>query len=229
MIVSGSADKTSRVWDAVTGQAALPPLEGHEGHVWSVAFSPDSTMIVSGSADKTVRVWDAVTGQAAFLPLEGHEDSVRSVAFSPDGAKIVSGSKDKTVRVWDAVTGQQTLPPLKGHEDVLSVAFSPDGTKIISGSDDKIIWVWDTLTGKLLNGDDGDALISRHTSHDKAQISLSLNEEGYFADVNSGHHLGKIPVGFSFTGAMCHGSRCIVWREASSNHWVPVMIHFPPT
>ncbi|KZP17409.1 WD40 repeat-like protein, partial [Athelia psychrophila] len=62
-IVSGSDDKTVRVWDAVTGQAALPPLEGHEDWVMSVAFSPDGTEIVSRSSQGTVRLWDAITGK----------------------------------------------------------------------------------------------------------------------------------------------------------------------
>ena len=61
-IVSGSEDKTLKVWDAETGQERLT-LKGHNGRVWSVAFSPDGTRIVSGSADKTLKVWDAETGQ----------------------------------------------------------------------------------------------------------------------------------------------------------------------
>ncbi|KZP17439.1 hypothetical protein FIBSPDRAFT_1046926 [Athelia psychrophila] len=228
-IVSGSGDKTVRVWDAVTGQAALPPLEGHEDLVWSVAFSPDGTKIVSGSDDKTVRGWDAITGQAALPPLEGHEDLVNSVAFSPDGTKVVSGSADKTVRVWDAVTGQAALPPLEGHEQsVMSVAFSPDGTEIVSRSSEGTARLWDAVTGKLLNGDYGDAPLPHHTSPDKAQMSLSLDEQDYLTDVNSGHCLGKIPVGFVFDEPLCHGSRCVVWRAATSHHWVPVFIHFPP-
>ena len=66
-IVSGSDDKTVRVWDTLTGQPALPPLEGHEASVWSVSFSPDGTRIVSGSEDCTARVWDAVTGKLDLL------------------------------------------------------------------------------------------------------------------------------------------------------------------
>lgn len=56
-IVSGSEDKTVRVWDAVSGEL-LKTLEGHTSSVNSVSFSPDGSRIVSGSRDKTVRVWD---------------------------------------------------------------------------------------------------------------------------------------------------------------------------
>src|SRR5882757_5665779 len=57
-IVSGSGDKTIRVWDASTGVEMLPPLRGHDNWILSVAFSPDGSKIVSGSDDKTIRVWD---------------------------------------------------------------------------------------------------------------------------------------------------------------------------
>ncbi|KAH8650237.1 hypothetical protein BGZ60DRAFT_473938 [Tricladium varicosporioides] len=107
-VVSGSYDKTVRLWDAATG-AALQTLEGHSSYVYSVAFSPDGKQVVSGSYDNTVRLWDAATG-AALQTLEGHSSSVYS-----------------TVRLWDAATGA-ALQTLEGHSSyVYSVAFSPDG------------------------------------------------------------------------------------------------------
>jgi WD40 repeat protein len=81
-VVSGSEDKTVRLWDAATG-APLQTLEGHSGWVNSVAFSPDGKQVVSGSDDETVRLWDATTG-APLQMLEGHIGSVNSVAFSPN-------------------------------------------------------------------------------------------------------------------------------------------------
>eukprot|EP01050_Picozoa_sp_SAG11_P059496 SAG11_NODE_38579_length_251_cov_2.072368_1_plen_65_part_01 len=46
-IVSGSHDKTVRVWSAVTGECEQT-LEGHTNWVTSVQFSPDGQKIVSG-------------------------------------------------------------------------------------------------------------------------------------------------------------------------------------
>jgi WD40 repeat protein len=112
-IISGSSDKTIRVWDASTGIEMLPPLRGHNGWILSVAFSPDGSKIISGSDDKTIRVWDASTGAEMLPPLRGHDHWIRSVAFSPDGSKIISGSDDKTIRVWDASTGAEILPPFE--------------------------------------------------------------------------------------------------------------------
>ena len=99
-IVSGSADRTVRVWDVQSGEC-LQTLVGHENWVMSVAFSPDGLQIVSGSADRTVRVWDAQSGEC-LRSLTGHGHGVWSVAFSPDGSQIVSGSADRTIRLWDA-------------------------------------------------------------------------------------------------------------------------------
>jgi WD40 repeat protein len=150
-IVSGSQDKTLRLWDARTGRPIGEPLRGHEDAVWSVAFSPDGSRIVSGSRDKTLRLWNARTGQSIGEPLRGHESWVSSVAFSPDGSRVVSGSGDKTLRLWDARTGQPIGEPLRGHEGaVSSVAFSPDGGHIVFGSGDKTLWLWDASTGQSI-------------------------------------------------------------------------------
>jgi WD40 repeat protein len=65
-IVSGSDDKTIRLWDATTGEQIGDPLVGHTDWVRSVAFSPDGSRIVSGSDDKTIRLWNATTGHSTF-------------------------------------------------------------------------------------------------------------------------------------------------------------------
>ncbi|MGK7893076.1 MAG: ATP-binding protein [Xenococcus sp. (in: cyanobacteria)] len=56
-IVSGSRDKTVKLWDRSN---PTPPLtfDEHQSWVNSVAFSPDGQFIVSGSSDHTVKLWD---------------------------------------------------------------------------------------------------------------------------------------------------------------------------
>ena len=62
-VLTGSEDRTARLWDAATGQPLGPPLT-HQGAVMAVAFSPDGKTVITGSGDKTARLWDV----AAELP-----------------------------------------------------------------------------------------------------------------------------------------------------------------
>jgi WD40 repeat protein len=58
-IVSGSADRTIRIWDFNTGKLQKT-IAGQTREIESVAFSHDGKHIVSGSADGTIKIWDAV-------------------------------------------------------------------------------------------------------------------------------------------------------------------------
>jgi WD40 repeat protein len=147
-IITGSEDRTARIWDARTGSPLLE-LKGHTNRVTSAAFSPDGARIVTGSWDQTARVWDTRTG-SPLLELKGHTSSVTSATFSPDGSRIATGSHDHTARIWDAVTGSALLE-LKGHTSMVSsAAFSCDGARIVTGGGDHSARVWDARIGSPL-------------------------------------------------------------------------------
>jgi WD40 repeat protein/DNA-binding CsgD family transcriptional regulator len=149
ILVSGSDDKTVRLWNTTTGQF-LRPLLGHKERVWSVAFSPDGKTVASSSEDKTVRLWNIHTAECWKI-LEKHTHWVRGVTFSPDGKILASGSSDRTVILWDAHTGDY-IKTLEGQHTarVRTVAFSSDGKILASGSDDHTIRLWDIHSGKYL-------------------------------------------------------------------------------
>ncbi len=164
VIVSGSRDKTVRVWDAA-GQPVGEPLTGHTGSVTGVAIGQlaGRDVIVSGSGDGTVRVWDTA-GRPVGEPLTGHTGSVWAVALGQlDGRDvIVSGSSDGTVRVWDAadrLVGEPVGEPLTGQVTAVALGQLAGRDVIVSGSPDETVWVWDAAgrpVGEPLRG---------HTNH----------------------------------------------------------------
>jgi WD40 repeat protein len=106
-IAGAMADRTVRVWDAVTGDLEST-LRGHVDLVMWVEFSPDGTQLASSSYDRTIRVWSLATRQSRVL--RGHAGAVETIAWAEDGAHIVSGSRDGTVRVWPTPSTKTPTP-----------------------------------------------------------------------------------------------------------------------
>ena len=105
-IVTGSADRTAKIWDAATGRV-LRTLSGHGGIIRSVAVSADNRRIATGSYDLTVKVWDIEAGEE-LLTLKGHGDTIVSLAFSPNGSRLVAGSwGEAQAKIWPAATREQ--------------------------------------------------------------------------------------------------------------------------
>ncbi|MEZ2236515.1 protein kinase, partial [Microcoleus sp.] len=76
-LVSGSRDKTIKIWNLATGNL-IRTLSGHSNYVYSVAISPDGQTLVSGSRDKTIKIWNLATGNL-IRTLSGHSNYVYSV------------------------------------------------------------------------------------------------------------------------------------------------------
>ena len=150
LIVSGSGDKTARIWDMTTRESKILPIDDDpnvDAGVTSVAISPDARFVAAGSLDTVVRIWDVSTGTLVDR-LRGHGDSVYSVAFTPDSKGLVSGSLDKTLKYWELDTAisnaRRSVLDCTGHKDyVLSVATSHDGQWVVSGSKDCSVLFWD--------------------------------------------------------------------------------------
>ncbi len=108
-------------------------LNGHEGPVTDIVYSPDGSLIATASLDGSIRIWDAADG-TPIRTMTGHGGGINSIAFSPDGQLIVSGSDDRTARLWSVADGSPllTLTPLM-ESRVVEVEFSPDGSLVAIG------------------------------------------------------------------------------------------------
>jgi eukaryotic-like serine/threonine-protein kinase len=147
-VLSGSYDKTIKIWDLATG-SLQHTLEGHTDAVRDVAVSVDGKTLVSGSGDTTIKIWDLTTRTVRHT-LSGHSGPVWSVTISPDTQWLASGSYDGTVKIWNLKTGElvRTLP--EHYDSVWSVAISSDGKTLASGSYDGTVKLWSLQTGELL-------------------------------------------------------------------------------
>jgi WD40 repeat protein/serine/threonine protein kinase len=134
--------------DAIVVQSSVI-LEGHEGPIRALAFSPDGTRLATSGDDKTARIWNPTTGDL-IATLRGHVDYIYALTYSPDGSRLVTGSYDKIARIWDANTGD-LISSLHGHQhEVDTVAYSPDGSRLATSSWDGTARVWDPNTGDLI-------------------------------------------------------------------------------
>ncbi|KAK9235265.1 WD40-repeat-containing domain protein [Lipomyces kononenkoae] len=133
VLLSGSWDKTARVW--VERQCKYI-LRGHEQAVWAVlVLAPDQ--YITGSADKTIRMW---SGSKTIGVYTGHSDVVRSICRIGED-RFASGSNDGSVRIWNF--SGSCLAELYGHTSfVYSVTYSPATDEILSSGEDRSVRVW---------------------------------------------------------------------------------------
>lgn len=97
--VSGSEDRTVRVWELPAGRGRQLHT-GHSHQLRAVAWTPDGTRVVFSPGDETVVVLD-LAEKEVVATCRGHESLVRAIAVSPDGRHILTGSADRTVRSGD--------------------------------------------------------------------------------------------------------------------------------
>ncbi|MFI6337879.1 caspase family protein [Streptomyces sp. NPDC050535] len=153
--VTGSHDRTVRIWDLTTGQPVERPMTGHTDAVDALAYTVlnGRPVAVTGSDDKTVRIWDLATGQPIGRPMTGHTAIVTAVACTMlNGRPVaVTSSWDATVRVWDLVTRQPIGRPMTGHTArVGAVACTMlNGRPVaVTGDTHAAVRVWDLISGQ---------------------------------------------------------------------------------
>ncbi|KAI2615298.1 PFU-domain-containing protein [Hypoxylon sp. NC1633] len=144
-IVSGSWDKTARIWSLAKWDTEAV-LAGHDEAVWDV-LPLDETTIVTASADKNIRIYNlqtTVAGQVEPRSTVYTSDVVRALCQvptgHPSGADFASASNDGVIRLWK-LTGQQ-VGELRGHESfIYSLAALPSG-ELVSSGEDRTVRVW---------------------------------------------------------------------------------------
>lgn len=148
LYVTGSFDRSIRIWDAVTGKE-LRKYAGtgaHQSIVLSVAFSPSGEYVVSGGSDNNVFLWDVPLRTA--IKEFAHSASVTGVSVTNDGKSLGGIGADGTYKSWTLADGKQgqsinTTIPAKAGQFTAGQAF------VVGGQDGFLRW-YSTTDGKSL-------------------------------------------------------------------------------
>jgi len=147
-IVSGSKDKTIRLWNTL-GECKITIDDSQKCHsdwVSCVQFSPNHQvpMVVSAGWDKLVKVWTLTDEFKLLKDLQGHTGYVNTVTISPDGSLCASGGKDGTAMLWDLNEGKH-LYSLDAGDIINDLVFSPSHYWLCAATDSGIrIWCLET-------------------------------------------------------------------------------------
>jgi mitochondrial division protein 1 len=93
-IVSGSLDKTVRIWDLRTG-GVFETLH-YENPVTALQF--DTRKVVAAAGDNGVKIYNRTSGQYSTLMTNGHTLPVEKLRYMD--RYLVSGGRDAIVKVW---------------------------------------------------------------------------------------------------------------------------------
>ena len=148
-IVSGSRDKSLKLWNT-RGECKYDIKEnGHTDWVSSVAFSPNpqKPVIVSASWDRVVKVWNLNTCKLQ-TNLIGHTGYINCVTVSPDGSLCASGGKDGTAMLWDLNKGSH-LQYFEAGDIVNALCFSPNRYWLCAATP-QCIKIWDLESKQIV-------------------------------------------------------------------------------
>ncbi|KAL8283412.1 hypothetical protein RQP46_005822 [Phenoliferia psychrophenolica] len=123
LLVSGSKDKTARVWgprpsssssaSSSTEWACLGTATGHVESIGAVTVSrKDRSFLITASQDRTAKIWDLASlpssssSSSSPVPLPSlttlkiHDKDINSLDVAPNDKLLASGSQDRTARLF---------------------------------------------------------------------------------------------------------------------------------
>ncbi|KAH7906204.1 quinon protein alcohol dehydrogenase-like superfamily [Hygrophoropsis aurantiaca] len=156
-IISGSRDKTIRIWNVETQKQEGDSMM-HDFVVKGnrVALSPDERALVSAMGGMVL--WDLESRTVIWKRDPSYVlEFMHCVAYSPNG-KLIAAGHSHGIELLDAKTGQLfqdplhfcTGEPIRNGEWPDSLAFSPDGMRVAEGSHHGKVQVFDVATGELV-------------------------------------------------------------------------------
>lgn len=150
-LVTGSRDKTAKLWSIQTGKE-IRTFVGHDKTVSGVDISVDLKLVATASADGSAMVWEVSTGKIIFSTGQTNFP-IEDVKFTADGKHVVTGGYSDTVTVWNLETKKAAatfaVNPDRGLGNGVTLNFSPDGKWLAIGEDNKKVSLVEVSTWEV--------------------------------------------------------------------------------
>ncbi|XP_073530589.1 autophagy-related protein 16-1 isoform X3 [Phyllobates terribilis] len=176
-IVSGSHDRTLKLWDLRNKVCIKTVFAGSSCN--DIVCTEQCVM--SGHFDKKIRFWDIRT-ECIVRELELH-GRITALDLNPERTELLSCSRDDQIKIIDlrasAVRQTFSAQGFKCGSDWTRVIFSPDGRFVAAGSAEGTLYFWNVMTGKV------EKILGKH--HSSAINAVAWSPSGaYVVSVDKG-------------------------------------------
>ncbi|XP_042358308.1 WD repeat-containing protein 1 [Plectropomus leopardus] len=151
--VTAGADSKIFLYGGKEGEmvCSLGGEKAHNGGIYAVSWSSDSTQLISASGDKTVKLWDVATGTAVTTFNLGTDVTDMQLGCLWQKDHLLSISLSGYINYLDKNNPDRPIRTIKGHSKSIQclTVHKKDGKPYIySGSHDGHINVWNAESGE---------------------------------------------------------------------------------
>lgn len=133
-LITGSADKATRVWEIATGKEL--EFFPQEGPVANLAVTPQNAVV--HAAGKTTLV-DTPSLQRL---IEAEKGPLFAVTTTPNGSHVLTAGTEKVVRLWNAGNGNKEREFVGAGGVLKTIAVSKNNQLVAAAGDDPAVRVW---------------------------------------------------------------------------------------
>uniref|UniRef100_A0A9J7YZ34 WD repeat domain 1 n=1 Tax=Cyprinus carpio carpio TaxID=630221 RepID=A0A9J7YZ34_CYPCA len=149
------------LYEGKTGEklGSLGGEKAHDGGIYAVSWSPDSTQLISASGDKTVKLWDVGSGTAVTTFNLGSDVLDQQLGCLWQKNHLLSVSLSGYINYLDRSNPDRPLRTIKGHTksiQCLTVHKTDGRSSIYSASHDGHINILQSISAHYWDSESGE-------------------------------------------------------------------------